>query len=91
MGSGSTIYRYDNQPVFVLHTYAFKETSLVAELFTKTHGRVATLAKGARRPRSAMRGQLQSFQMLSATWSGKNELKTLHSLDWADALTMLQG
>ena len=91
MGSGSTLYRYDNQPVFVLHTYAFKETSLVAELFTKAHGRVATLAKGARRPRSAMRGQLQSFQMLSATWSGKNELKTLHSLDWADALTMLQG
>ena len=91
MGSGSTLYRYDNQPVFVLHTYAFKETSLVAELFTKAHGRVATLAKGARRPRSAMRGQLQSFQMLSATWSGKNELKTLHSLDWADGLTMLQG
>lgn len=91
MGSGSTLYRYDNQPVYVLHTYAFKETSLVAELFTKAHGRVATLAKGARRPRSAMRGQLQSFQMLSATWSGKNELKTLHSLDWADALTMLQG
>ena len=91
MGSGSTLYRYDNQPVYVLHTYAFKETSLVAELFTKAHGRVATLAKGARRPRSAMRGQLQSFQMLSATWSGKNELKTLHSLDWTDALTMLQG
>jgi DNA repair protein RecO (recombination protein O) len=83
--------RQDNQPVYVLHTYAFKETSLVAELFTKTHGRVATVAKGARRPRSAMRGQLQSFQMLAATWSGKNELKTLHSLDWADGLVLLQG
>ena len=38
-----------------------------------------------------MRGQLQSFQMLSATWSGKNELKTLHSLDWSDGLVTLQG
>ncbi|MEE9331903.1 MAG: DNA repair protein RecO [Methylophilaceae bacterium] len=84
-------HRQDNQYVYVLHTHAFKETSLVAELFTKTHGRVATLAKGARRPRSAMRGQLQSFQMLSATWSGKNELKTLHGLDWADGLVLLQG
>lgn len=84
-------HRQDNQAVYVLHTYAFKETSLVAELFTKEHGRVATLAKGARRPRSAMRGQLQSFQKLSATWSGKNELKTLHSLDWADSLVVLQG
>jgi DNA repair protein RecO (recombination protein O) len=91
MAVASTSHRQDNQPVYVLHTYAFKETSLVAELFTKAHGRVATLAKGARRPRSAMRGQLQSFQMLAATWSGKNELKTLHSLDWADGLVSLQG
>ena len=85
------LIRQDNQPVYVLHTYPFKETSLVAELFSKQHGRVATVAKGARRPRSAMRGQLQSFQMLAATWSGKNELKTLHSLEWADALLSLQG
>lgn len=91
MALASNQYRQDNQAVYVLHTYAFKETSLVAELFTKEHGRVATVAKGARRPRSAMRGQLQSFQMLSATWSGKNELKTLHSLDWADGLVSLQG
>jgi len=91
MAAASNQYRQDNQPVYVLHTYAFKETSLVAELFSKTHGRVATLAKGARRPRSAMRGQLQSFQMLAAAWSGKNELKTLHSLDWADGLVLLQG
>lgn len=91
MALASNQYRQDNQPVYVLHTYAFKETSLVAELFTKMHGRVATVAKGARRPRSAMRGQLQSFQRLSATWSGKNELKTLHTLDWADGLVLLQG
>jgi DNA repair protein RecO (recombination protein O) len=91
MASLTNQHRQDNQSSYVLHTYPFKETSLVAELFTKTHGRVATLAKGARRPRSAMRGQLQSFQMLSATWSGKNELKTLHSVDWADGLVILQG
>jgi DNA repair protein RecO (recombination protein O) len=63
-------FRYDNQAVFVLHTYPFKETSLVVELFSHDHGRVATTAKGARRPRSAMRGMLQSFQPLIATWSG---------------------
>jgi DNA repair protein RecO (recombination protein O) len=87
----NSINRQDNQSVYVLHTYPFKETSLVAELFTKQFGRVATVAKGARRPRSAMRGQLQSFQMLSATWSGKNELKNLHGLEWADSLVSLQG
>jgi DNA repair protein RecO (recombination protein O) len=83
--------RQDNQLVYVLHTYPFKETSLVAELFTKQFGRVATVAKGARRPRSAMRGQLQAFQMFAATWSGKSELKTLHGIEWADSLVSLQG
>ncbi len=90
MASVST-HRQDNQAVYVLHTYPFKETSLVVELFARDFGRVATTAKGARRPRSAMRGMLQAFQPLLATWSGKLELKTLHSLEWHDGLLLLQG
>ena len=84
-------HRQDNQAVYVLHTYPYKETSLVVELFARDFGRVATTAKGARRPRSAMRGMLQAFQPMSATWSGKLELKTLHSLDWNGSLLLLQG
>lgn len=87
----TTINRQDNQPVFVLHTYPFKETSLVVELFTRDFGRVAAVAKGARRPRSAMRGMLQSFQPLLGAWSGKSELKNLHSLEWGEGLLLLQG
>ncbi len=90
MASVST-HRQDNQAVYVLHTYPFKETSLVVELFARNFGRVATTAKGARRPRSAMRGMLQAFQPLLATWSGKLELKTLHSLEWNGGLLLLQG
>ncbi|MES2579059.1 MAG: DNA repair protein RecO [Pseudomonadota bacterium] len=84
-------HRVANQPVYVLHTYPFKETSLVVELFSQQFGRTAAVAKGARRPHSAMRGMLQSFQMLSGAWSGKNELKTLHSLDWHAGLTLIKG
>lgn len=87
----SNITRQDNQPVYVLHTFPFKETSLVVELFSRDFGRVAAVAKGARRPRSAMRGLLQSFQPLLGAWSGKQELKTLHSLEWYAGLLMLQG
>jgi DNA repair protein RecO (recombination protein O) len=83
--------RQDNQAVYVLHTFPFKETSLVVELFAHGFGRVAATAKGARRPRSALRGMLQSFQPLVATWSGKLELKTLHSLDWGGGLLLLKG
>jgi len=86
-----TIARQDQQPVFVLHTYPYKETSLVAELFSRDFGRVAVVAKGARRPRSAMRGMMQSFQPLTATWSGKSELRNLHGLEWGDGLLLLNG
>lgn len=89
--AGSNLHRQDHQAVYVLHTYPFKETSLVVELFAHGFGRVATTAKGARRPRSAMRGMLQSFQPLIATWSGKLELKTLHNLEWGGGLLLLKG
>jgi DNA repair protein RecO (recombination protein O) len=89
--AASTINRQENQPVFVLHTYPFKETSLVVELLTRDFGRIAAVAKGARRPRSAMRGMLQSFQPLIGAWSGKAELKNLHSLEWGEGLLLLRG
>ena len=69
----AAVAKQDNQPVYVLHTYPFKETSLVVELLTRDFGRVAAVAKGARRPRSAMRGMLQSFQpLVAATPTGSN-------------------
>jgi DNA repair protein RecO (recombination protein O) len=87
----AAIHRQDNQPAFVLHTYPFKETSLIVELFTREFGRVSAVAKGARRPRSALRGMMLSFQPLLATWSGKNELRNLHNLEWGGGLLMLRG
>lgn len=79
------------QAVYVLHSYPYKETSLIVELFTRDFGRLTTIAKGARRPKSAMRGMLQLFQPLEAAWSGKTDIKTLHSLEWAGGLLMLKG
>jgi DNA repair protein RecO (recombination protein O) len=68
---------HDGQLAFVLHSYPFKETSLIVELFTRDFGRVAVIAKGARRPKSALRGMLLAFQPLLVSWSGKGELHTL--------------
>jgi DNA repair protein RecO (recombination protein O) len=83
--------KQENEIIYVLHTYPFKETSLIVEIFSKVHGRVSIVAKGARRPRSLVRGMLQSFQSLQATWSGQGEIKTLHSIDWCDALLQIEG
>ena len=62
--------RRDDEPAFILHTYAYRETSLIVETFTEQHGRVAMVAKGAKRPRSEMRGVLQAFQPLVLSWAG---------------------
>src|SRR3954468_21229728 len=78
--------RADHEPGYVLHTYAYKETSLIVEAFTRRIGRIALLARGARRPRSAMRGVLLAFQPLRLGWSGSGELATLMSAEWAGPL-----
>jgi DNA repair protein RecO (recombination protein O) len=87
--------RADHEPGYVLHTYPYKETSLIVEAFTRAFGRVALLARGARRPRSAMRGVLLSFHPLRLCWSrgvsGQAELGNLISAEWAGALRPLAG
>lgn len=83
--------RADHEPGYVLHTYPYKETSLVVELFTRRLGRVALLARGARRPRSAMRGVLLSFHPLRLSFSASAELGNLISAEWAGALQPLAG
>lgn len=87
----STDARINNEPGFVLHTYPFKETSVVAEAFTRSHGRVALIARGARRPASALRGLMQPFTPLLLSWFGKAELKTLHAAEWQGGLVSPQG
>jgi len=83
--------RADHEAGYVLHTYPYKETSLIAEVFTRRCGRVALLARGARRPRSAMRGVLLSFHPLRLSWSASAELGNLISAEWAGALQPLAG
>ena len=87
--------RAEHQPGYVLHTYPYKETSLILEAFTRGFGRVSLLARGARRPRSAMRGVLLSFHPLRLGWSrglsGQAELGNLISAEWAGALQPLEG
>ena len=83
--------RINNEPGFILHTYPFKETSVVAEVFTRSHGRVALIARGARRPTSALRGLMQPFTPLLLSWFGKSELKTLHAAEWQGGLIAPQG
>lgn len=75
----------------MLHSYPFRETSLVIETFTRDMGRIALVARGARRPKSALRGVLRAFQPLLLSWSGKTELRTLHKAEWDGGYAPLKG
>ena len=78
------------QPAFVLHSYPYKETSLIIDMFTRDYGRVALIAKGAKRPHSQLRGVLQTFQPLSSSWTGKSELRTLTGAEWVGGMLPLE-
>jgi DNA repair protein RecO (recombination protein O) len=82
--------RMNGQPGFVLHSYPYKETSLIIDMFSRDHGRVQLMAKGAKRPHSQLRGVLQTFQPLSVGWSGKSELRTLIAAEWVGGLLPLE-
>lgn len=82
--------RVVGQPGFVLHSYPYKETSLIVDMFTRDHGRVGLVAKGAKRPLSKLRGVLQTFQPLSVSWSGKSELRTLIDAEWVGGMLPLE-
>lgn len=83
-------HRVANQPAFVLHSHPYKETSLIVDVFSRDYGRVALIAKGAKRPHSRLRGVLQTFQPLSVGWSGKAEVRTLTSAEWIGGLLPLE-
>ena len=83
--------RQVQQPAFVLHSYPYRETSLLVEVFTRAHGRLVVVARGARRPRSVMRGSLLAFQPLLIAWSGKGEVRSLHSAEWQGGQPLLSG
>lgn len=79
-----------DQPGFVLHSYPYKETSLIVDVFSRDYGRIALVAKGAKRPHSALRGALQTFQPLSVAWSGKSEIRILIGAEWVGGLLPLE-
>lgn len=83
--------RRQDEVAIVLHSYPFRETSLILDVFSRQHGRLAIVARGARRAKSNLRGVLRSFQPLLLSWFGKGEVRTLHSAEWQGGQPCLQG
>jgi DNA repair protein RecO (recombination protein O) len=76
---------------YVLHSYPYRETSLILQVWTEKHGRLGLVAKGARRPKSASRSVLVPFQPLFLSWFGRGELRTLKAAEPSAPATPLGG
>ena len=83
--------RISDEPAFVLHRYDWSETSLILEVFTRNHGRLALVAKGVKRPSSSFRPILLPLQPLHLAYGGDAEIKTLKAAEWQGGHVMPTG
>lgn len=77
------------QQAYVLHTRAYRNTSLLVEVFTEAAGRLTIVARGAKRPKSPWAGLLQPFMPIALSYSGKHELKTLRDVELSGGIIQL--
>jgi DNA repair protein RecO (recombination protein O) len=83
--------RITAEPAYVLHRYDWSESSLILEVFTRHHGRIALVAKGAKRPSSSFRPILLPLQPLHLAFGGDAEIRTLRAAEWQGGHVMPTG
>jgi DNA repair protein RecO (recombination protein O) len=76
-------------PAYLLHQHAYRDSSRIAEFYTRDHGRLSLFARGARSPKSALRAGLRPFQRLLISWSGRSEAGQLTAAEFAGEFTQL--
>src|SRR5688572_31285132 len=76
----------------ILRTRPLTETSLIVNWLTAEHGRISTVAKGARRPKSTFAGKLDLFYEaeFSFTRSKRSELHALRELSLKETHSLLR-
>lgn len=71
---------------YVLHTRPWRETSLLVDALSQDFGRIALIAKGAKRAHSPLRGLLEPFTPVALHFTGKLGIKNLTQAHWVQAL-----
>ena len=66
---------------FLLHARSFGDTSIIADVFSESSGKISIMAKGAKNPKSKFFGHLLPFSALKIVLTGKSEMKTLTQID----------
>jgi len=69
----------ENTAAILLRRAKLTETSLILTWLTETHGKIKTVAKGARQPKSRFAGRLDLFYECEIQWS-RSQRSELHTL-----------
>jgi DNA repair protein RecO (recombination protein O) len=85
------VKRISDEPAYVLHRYDWSESSLILEVFTRQYGRLALVARGAKKPSSRFRPILLPMQPLHVAFGGDAEIRTLKSAEWQGGHVMPTG
>lgn len=87
--------RIADEPAYILHSYDWSESSLILDVFTRHHGRVALVAKGAKKPTSNFRPVLLALQPLRVGYTvsgeGQGEIHPLKGAEWAGGHVLPTG
>ncbi len=84
--------RIQQQPAYVLHARAYRETSLLLECLTRDHGRLGVVARGVRGEKARLRrAQLEPFQSLAMDLLLRGEMATLTAIEATGSPMRLTG
>lgn len=76
----------------VLRSIRYGEADRILHLYSKTHGRIGAIAKGARRPKSRFGGRLEPFFRLDLVLhEGRGELLTVTGVATVDGFPRLRA
>ena len=87
----SSSSRVQQQPAFLLHQRPFRDTSLLLDVFSRDHGKLALVARGARAQKSRLKPLLRPFMPLRLSWLLRSDLGTLTGAELDGQLQSLSG
>jgi len=83
--------RVSLETAWILHRYPYRDSSLLLEVFSREHGRIGLIARGARSAKSRWQNQLQILRPLLLSWNMRGELGTLTGADSRGSVDVIAG
>lgn len=68
-------------PCYILHRRDYSESSLILDVFSREHGRISLIAKGAKRNKKRQGINNSLYQKYNMAWLAKSELGTLTDIE----------